>query len=257
MTTVPATAAPASAAEGALRVEVAEGIEDAPDMPGWIADRNPELARQVADAPGGERWIAVEIGGEYLDFRYRVVPMRDGQAVGEAGEWIACPCSNDELLVRIDAGIAAAVEKLRAPVDNGSETSETHEPNPPPQRPEPTYRTMTGIGTTGIVVGAVGVGGVIVGGVLMGVGDRVPGDYQHIERDYRPPGLALLVGGGVALGAGVAMLVTDLVQCRRHHPRCLVEAESSTRAAQSRWGSRSVAIAPWLGARGVGLSGRF
>jgi hypothetical protein len=253
---VPAEAAPVSVADGALRVEVARGIEDAAKLPGWIADRNPALAREVSEAPGHERWIAVEIEGEYLAFRYRVVPMRDGQAVGESAEWVACPCSNDDLLARIDEGIAAAVERLRAPVDRGSEATATHEPSPSSPPPAPVYRSKTGLGTAGIVVGAAGAAGMVVGGVFMGVGQRVPDDYQHLERDHRPPGLALLVGGGVALGAGVAMLVTDLVQCRRQHARCLVEAGdagSGARAARS----RSVAIGPWIGARGAGLSGRF
>lgn len=252
---IPAAAAPAAVADRVLRVEVAEGIENAADMPGWIAERNPDLAQEIAEAPGRERWIAVEIEGEYLDFRYRVVPMRDGQAVGEEGEWLTCSCSNDDLLAKIDEGIATAVEELQAPVDSRGEVSPTQEPRSSSAQREPTYRKMTVVGTAGIVVGAVGVGAVGAGAVLMGLGERVPGDYLHLERDYRPPGVAFLVGGGLALGAGVAMLVTDLVQCRRRHRRCLVEDKDPAAAGAAR--SRSIAIVPWLGARGVGLSGRF
>jgi hypothetical protein len=245
-----AVAEPVTVADGALRVEVAAGIDDAERMPGWIAERHPDLARKLAEGPGRVRWIGVEVEGEYLDFRYRVVAMRDGEAVGGVGDWVACSCSNDDLLMRLDEGIAAAVERLRTPVAAAvGETPAVPEGHPP--RPSPAaiaYRRMTGLGTAGIVVGALGLSGVVVGGVFLGVGERVPAGYGHLERDYHPPGVAMLVSGGVLLGAGVGLLVTDLVQCRNEHRRCALEGGGSASA---------VVVRPWFGARGVGLAGRF
>lgn len=257
---VRAEAEPVSVAEGALRVDVAAGIQGAAKLPQRIADRHPELARQLAEGPGRERWIAVEIGGEYLDFRYRVVPMRDGEALGGAGEWVVCKCSNDELLDAIGEKLPAAVERLREPLASREEPEPQEgpsepEPQPEPQSPAPRHRKMTELGTAGIAVGAVGVSGVVVGAVFMGLGQRRPADRLELERDYRPPGVAFLVSGGVVLGAGLAMLVTDIVQCRRGHARCLVEPEEAGLARGAR--SRSASISPWLGARWVGISGRF
>lgn len=246
-------AKPVSVAGGALRVDVADGVQVAAELPERLAKDNPKLAQELAEGPGRARWIAVEIEGEYLDFRYRVTPMRDGEAVGGVGEWVACKGSNEELVEEIDKGIAAAVERLREPVASSEvEVPARQEEHSATPEPEPQYRTMTGLGIGGIVAGAVGASGVVVGGVFLGLGERLPEEYTQLERDYRPPGVAFLVSGGVVLGAGVAMLVTDLVQCRRQHPRCMIAGGSLGRAARPR-GS----IAPWLGARGVGLVGRF
>jgi hypothetical protein len=219
-----AAAAPVEVADGALRVEVAAGIEDAERLPGWIAERNPGLRQRLSEGPGPEPWIQVEIEGQYLDFRYRVVAMREGQPVGEADAWVACPCSNDELLARLDEPIAAAVERLRKTVAAGG-----HEDPPPvgepPVSPAPSdveYRRLTALGTAGIVTGAIGLTGAVVGGTFLGLGERVPADRQHLERDYRPPGVGLLVSGGVLLVTGVALLVVDLAQCKRKHERCVL-----------------------------------
>lgn len=214
-----AAAEPVAVAGGALRVDVAAGVDDAERLPGWIAERNPEIARALEGAPGRERWISVEIDGRYLDFRYRVVGMRDGEVVGEAEGWVACECSNDDLLARVDGAIAAAVERLRT-----EPTAEPSEPTPPvvPAPSEVQYRRMTSLGTAGIATGAVGLAGAVVGAAFLGVGERVSGDHQYLQRDYRPPGAALLASGGIVLAVGVGLLVADLVQCSRKHERCVV-----------------------------------
>jgi hypothetical protein len=211
----------------------------------------------LAEAPGRERWVLVEIQGRYLEFRYRVVPMRDGAVVGEPGEWVECACSNDDLLVRIDEGIAAALERLQEPIaSHGGTEPSNHQDHPPDHPPvEVAYRKLTGLGRAGIVVGALGLSGVAVGGVFLGLGERVPEDRLHLERDYRPPGVAVLVSGGVLLAAGVSMFVVDLVQCRNEHPRCVVQGGGGGATSASR--RRSVVLGPWLGGRVVGLAGRF
>lgn len=246
-----ALAEPTVVADGALRVEVAEGVDDAEQLPGWIEQRHPELARRLAEGPGRQRWIEVEIEGQYLDFRHRVVAIRDGQVVDDGGGWVECACSNDDLLLRLDERIEAAVERLREPEATPPGPDPAPVVEPPPVEPpvvDVEYRRITGIGVAGIVVGSLGVGALATGGVLVGLGERVPGDYQHLTRDNRPPGVALLVSGGVLLGGGVAMLVVDLVQCGRRHPRCAVEDRGETGV---------VRVRPWIGARGVGLTGRF
>lgn len=219
---VGAAAEPVVVAGGALRVEVARGVDDAERLPGWIAERNPELAGELAGAPGRERWVSVEIDGRYLDFRYRVVGMRDGVPVGDAEAWVPCECSNDDLLARVDGAIAAAVERLQ--------TEPVAEPSGPPVGPTPVvpaasdvrYRRMTSLGTAGIATGAVGLAGVVVGVAFVGVGERVSADHQYLQRDHGPPGVALLASGGVVLAVGVGLLVADLVQCSRKRERCVV-----------------------------------
>lgn len=252
-----AAAEPVVMADGALRVEVAESIEDAELFPGWIAERQPDLAVRLADAPGRERWIRVELAGEYLDFRFRVVPMRDGQVVGEEGEWVECPCSLADLMVELGTHIDGAVQRLREPVEPKPAAAEPEPTGEPEPEPEPTeslrvptveHRPISWLGWTGVGMGSLGVVGGITGGVLVAMGERVPSDYQHLQRDFRSPGVGVLVGGGVALVGGVTMLVVDLVQCKREHSRCAVEREGSGRRA---------AVRPWLGVRSVGIGGRF
>jgi hypothetical protein len=95
----------------------------------------------------------------------------------------------------------------------------------------------------------------VVGGVLLARGERVVPDHQHFVRNFRPPGVAVLISGGALLGAGVAMLVTDLVLCQRKHARCVVEANGghATRAGRP----RALVLGPWLDGPRVGLAGRF
>lgn len=222
--TVPvgAAAKPVTVAGGALRVDVARGVDDAERLPGWIAERNPELAETLAGAPGRERWVSVEIDGRYLDFRYRVVGMRDGVPVGEAEAWVPCECSNDDLLARVDGAIAAAVERLQAEPTGAPDRPPQAGPPPAPAPSDVRYRRMTSLGAAGIATGAVGLAGVVVGVSFVAVGERVSGDHQYLQRDYRPPGVALLASGGVVLAVGVGLLVADLVQCSRKHERCAV-----------------------------------
>jgi len=255
-----AAAEPVELAGGALRVdvsvEVGDATSEASGVASWpesIANHNPDLAQQLTAGPGRERWVEVEITGKYLEFQFRVVPMRDGEAVGGRGDWVECKCGSDELLRGINEKIAAAIQRLREPVVSAEVEAPAHEDRPPGPPPRQiVYRKMTGLGTAGIVVGALGLSGMITGGVFLGIGERVPEDRQHVVRDFHSSGVAMLVSGGVLLGAGVAMLVTDVLQCRKEHRRCAIEAEGGAEVAGRRW-----ILGPWLGGRVVGLAGRF
>lgn len=232
---------------GPLRVEVEPSIDDAGLLPGWILDRHPNADAEIPTAEGHEQWIVVTIGGATYDYRVSVVAMRDGAPVGAAKEPEACECNGEELLARVDAGIAEAAEALRV-------ASSAAVVVPTPAEVEPTHEAAEGEGARAKdpvarplrlrTMGYVGIGATVLGVGLLAAGiplarrpDEIRGGMGQIEtRSPREAGIGLAVSGSVAVAAGVSMVVLDLVRSR----------------------SRAVAVVPVVGPRqlGVGLTWR-
>ncbi|MCA9651986.1 MAG: hypothetical protein KC501_18870 [Myxococcales bacterium] len=247
MSTV-ASAEPASPPR--LEVVIEPGLEDAELFPGWVAELEPELEPGSSSQAEGPA-IRVEIGGRYLDYRYRVVALRDGEPVVAPSAAKTCECSRDDLLLRIDQELDASIDRLAA----ASEPEPRPEPRPGPEpgpSPQPALqqRRMTWRGGVGIGVGAMGLGGVIAGSTMIGIGERIPVDAQHLSRDLRTPGIAVLGAGSVVLAAGLGLLIADLVICRKHGPWCRVDREGEQVGDRPR-------LAPWVSTTGLGLAGRF
>lgn len=229
-------------APGLLRIEVDPSIEEATLLNGWIHDRNISLAEKLAPAGGHEQWIAVKIGGSTYDYRVSVVAMREGQPVGAAAEPEVCECNNEKLLELVDARIAAAADALRtasspdaapAPIEQGSEgTGGPGTGSTAAADRLPRSRTM---GQVGFGVGVLGAMMLAAGIPLAWRPDEIRGGPgQVVTRSTRDTGIGLAVGGGVAVAAGVSLVMVDLVR-RRQRPR-------------------SVAVVPTLGFRQLGIA---
>lgn len=217
-------------AAAVLRVEVEPGIDDALLLPGWIADRHPSLRDALRVPEGaGAQWIAVTIAGSTYDYRVAVVAMRDGEPLGPAVAPTRCECTTEELLERVDAGIEAAIERLRAPapsepVPRAATPTIPSAPRAEPPRDEPSpprgqldtrARRLGPLGQAGIGSIVVGAGLVVAGNVLATRPRQIHGSPGDVEiRDFRSAGLGVAVSGGVVLATGVALLVVDRVAGR-------------------------------------------
>lgn len=211
-----------------LRITVGPTIVDRSLLPGWITSRNRDLAHEIPVVEGHDQWIAVEIAGATYDYRVSVVAMRDGKPVGSVGEPVRCICNGEKLLTLVDDRIDAAVAELRAvePTEV-AEPAAVVMPSPPiVQEPPravaeadaPRRRPLGALGYTGIAVGVLGAGALGAGIPLAVRPDGLRGAPPTLERySTRPPGIALAVGGGVALATGVTLLIVDGVR-RRQRP---------------------------------------
>jgi hypothetical protein len=100
-----------------LRVEIDSTIEDADALRMEVTARSiATVSAQVPAIEGYEQWIAVRISGTKYDYRVSAIAMRDGDLVGPVAEAAACLCSTGELLMLVDARIAAAATGLRVAV---------------------------------------------------------------------------------------------------------------------------------------------
>lgn len=244
--TVPQSASipgPESATSAPIRVDAASTIADANLYQQWVSERNPSIDTQLPSAEGHEQWISVEITGSTYDYHVTITAIRDGEAVGPAGEAVPCECNGEALLELIDEGIVRAVAQLHAlPPVEAPEPDElgvvevTEEP-PLAGGPEIEEDHSPRLG----VLGYVGIGGGVLGAGTLGVGiplifrppDDLRGEPPNLEeRSTAIPGLVMAIGGGVALAAGVTLVVVDVV---RHH-------------------RRRVAVLPSAGPRFVGAS---
>jgi hypothetical protein len=224
----------------ALRVRVEQSIEDAPLIPAWVADRNPRLAEMLRDAEGHELWLEVEIVGATYEYGVSVVAMRDGKPVGMAGP-SRCECTNEDLLAVVDEEIAAMVEVLRPGTAEQSvaNTKDDHHKARAPGdsalegRSSVDRRRLGILGYSGIGIGALGVGLMASGIPLALRQDRIRGGPGEVmTRSTHNAGIGLAVAGGMALAAGAALFVVELV----------------------RPGVRSIAVTPTMGHRQAGMS---
>ncbi|MCH9687155.1 MAG: hypothetical protein K0V04_37310 [Deltaproteobacteria bacterium] len=233
-----------------VRVLVDPSIDDAALLPQWVTERNTGAAAAI-DLPDHEQWIVVEIQGATYQYQVTATPMRDGERVGPAVEQVACECNSNELLELVDRQISSAVAVFRA---NPVVVEEEPVIEPPPPKE---YRPFTVLGIGGMAAAGLGVGGVVAGATMIGIGDRSPSDAAHLDRQLRSPGTGVLVTGGVLLLAGVAVLVTDIVQCKQEHPRCIRESSDSGMQDALSWRRPRLEVSPWVSGRGAGIRGRF
>lgn len=199
-----------------IRVDVAPEIADAEFYPDWIKQRHPTIASRFPANSEEAQWISVELDGATYAYSLTVSAVRGGTAVGSvAGNTISCDCSRDELLVLVDEEIERAVEQLHATVEV-PEVDEEEEAPPPPVVVEDKPPPLGLLGYAGIGVAVLGIG-VLGGGISLAVRpDDVRGDPGAVERrTTRPLGIAMCIGGGLALAAGTALTVFDVVKRRK------------------------------------------
>lgn len=150
-------------------------------------------------------------------------------------------CDPDQLVAQMEEQLAEALTHLEpAAGSTAGGTSGTGTGGPDDSGPEGTQddrKRITGLGIAGIGFGVVGIAGVAAGAVLTARGTTQDfGDTNDSvnERNDRPPGIALLAGGGALLLTGIALITVDQIRLRR-------------RAA------RRTAVAPVVLPRGAGI----
>ncbi|MCX4247879.1 hypothetical protein OEB96_45125 [Paraliomyxa miuraensis] len=207
-----------------LRIEIDETIADADLIEGWIRSRNPDVFDQPSMNEGYEQWIAISVAGATYDYEVLVMAIRDGEPIGKASAPAHCECTVEQLLELIDRHIDGSVVRLQ------QATAVEHPPPPPPppkprpeptRRPSPTHdrvRTLRAPGYIGIVAMALGAGAVGVGVELLTRPDAVRHGAGGLEAfTVRPPGIATVATGGVAVATGVSLLIADVVRNRRRN----------------------------------------
>ncbi|MEX1364283.1 MAG: hypothetical protein AB1Z98_14245 [Nannocystaceae bacterium] len=176
-------------------------------------------------------WVSVRVqrpdGHEEPPIEYECVDCFDAELVDQtyarASEFVA-------LVQR-----PSPVEVIE-PSDDGSE--------PPETEPAPRRRGMRIAGYTAIGVGTLA----LVGGVVAMTRPPTPADDQTLTyKDFQPLGVGLVVGGSVALATGIALVVTDVVRCRRKGS-CTQTPEPA-----------KAAVHPWISptTAGIGLLRHF
>lgn len=223
----------ALSSDSLLRIEISPTINDASLLHAWILARSLDATKAIVPRlEGREQWIAVEIAGATYDYRVSAVAMRDGEPVGSASEPVACVCNSDELLTLVDSRISAEAEELRyTPIGDLAAVI------PPPPRPahpvavapspsledEPKriesnrdgHRSLSAMGYSGIGLGVVGAGTLGAGVALIVRPDQVRGPAGTARRlSTHAPGIAMTVGGGIALASSVVLIAVDLTRDR-------------------------------------------
>lgn len=103
-----------------------------------------------------------------------------------------------------------------APAEPSASGTDGEDSHPPPR--------MGALGWAGIATASVGAAALISGGIVFAQDERevslTPTTRQY--RDFHPPGVATMAVGGVALGAGVAMIVSHLLIRNRSRTTAMV-----------------------------------
>ena len=158
-------------------------------------------------------------------FSYELALSREGERVGEVFSQVCVGCDGPALA--LEAADRAIVMTERLPRREKPRVPELVEEvslapaMPIPDAPRRSFaRPLVGIGGSGVIAGCVMLG---VGGALLARGEVVEPDsmneaYLRIT-DYRPPGVALVVSGGIALAAGAVLSGVGIYLWRRGRGR--------------------------------------
>jgi hypothetical protein len=142
-------------------------------------------------------------------------------------ESFECTCGDSDLTAAVIARLPAALEQLEARRPAPAEPVVEREPEPAEPVTTPSHgstdemgrKPLGRLGRAGIGVAGVGAAALVSGGVVYAQGRRPEQPLgQFEERDgknFKPPGIALMVTGGAALVTGVVLLVVDRSKARR------------------------------------------
>lgn len=159
----------------------------------------------------------------------------------------ACPCPSVVSLANFTLQqVAEAVEQSRKPPPPQGTDSPSDTAGAPQDTSTGERGTLTPLGKAGIGVAAVGLAAGITGAALFlpreDTPEFGPNDEQRNQERFRfrNAAVGLSVGGGVALGAGITMLLLDLRRSKEQP-------------------SKTTTVAPALSPEGAGISilGRF
>lgn len=210
-----------------LLVWVEPGVPDGERVGGWVEERGAVVLREHQPALEDEDLVRVAVRGGPYDYRIHIALLRGKRLLKEQLDVIVCECSSDEMLERVGEAIGEGARRL---TDAAGEERSTPPPPPPESKPEkakPATRKedrqrLRPMGYAGIGVGVLGAGA-LVGGIMLALRpDEIRQEPGASSTRYttRPPGVALGIGGSLALSAGITLIVVDVVLHRK--PRMAV-----------------------------------
>lgn len=151
---------------------------------------------------------------------------RPGEAPKLVEAFEATCINNSALVEAVLAKLPAALEQLAPPQPDAPRRVEPEpaaEPDGPTVGTEPVdgrpERVPLGPkGKAGVGLLAAGAAGVIAGGIVLAQGRRFDEDPTALDwqgKDYRPPGVGVMVAGGVVAVTGAVLLILDRSQAKR------------------------------------------
>jgi|GEM_PF-2318620 len=161
-----------------------------------------------------------DAGAAVSDYGTHIEVWVDGEEVGEEitlctrkGEAELIECALSGLpkvlhLIPVEASAATAAQPVEDSAD--SEGSE--------DLPQVVAPPLGVLGIAGIVVAAGGLGLGVAGGIDLsrGMVESGAGQARSVEQvDHRPRGMGLLIGGGVALAAGAALIAVGVIRTKK------------------------------------------
>jgi hypothetical protein len=207
------------------------GVEDAPD--GFDAQLRRALFQQDIETSEDERdgSLVVTIrpwnGGGVEGYGYDLDLSRDGERVGDVFSQVCVGCNVEDLAVEVADHVADMTDGLpppKAPEPEPPKSTEILAPTlPPPKADAPRRSVARPLLATGIPV-------LVAGCTMLGVGlgliakgevvDLATRNDLYLEvTDYRPPGVALAISGGIAIAIGAVLTGVGGYQHRRERSR--------------------------------------
>lgn len=225
---------PPPAPVAGVEVLVADSISDADTIRGWVEERAAIVLDRLERRLERGEVIRIDVRGRAFAYAITVVLVRNGQVLD--GEQqpppFACECGSQELLERIGEAVEAGAKVLGEVAEREREEAEAEAER---QRQEELRRQEaeraaaeqrraryqpSRLGRAGI--GVLGVGGVVtLSGIIMAVQSPQEVSMRQVShRDWAPPGYAVIGIGATAMATGIAVLIVDVVRCRKHRERC-------------------------------------
>lgn len=156
-----------------------------------------------------------------------VATRRPGEAPRVVESFEATCINNSALTEAVLAKLPAALDQLAQPPENATPDPVVEDPAAEPAGPvvvedpnaDRTERVPLGpMGKAGAGLLASGAVGVITGGIVFAQQQRYDEDLEREAqqgRDFRPPGIGLMVAGGAVAVTGAVLLIIDRGQARR------------------------------------------
>lgn len=229
-----------------VAITIHPSVSDAKATHNWVEDR---ASMVVHDRPLAEGdLIQLVVHGGPFDYRISVVLLRQGRVVAPAHQppEFVCECGSNEMLDRLGSAIEAAAHTLAelaqrerealARAEAEAEAKAREEEERQRREADLAAREQQKTPYQSTKLGRAGIGALGIGGVAM-----ISGIIVTTQPDQTPPasnpGYVVLGIGTAAMVGGLAVLIVDIVRCRRDRARC---GKATARALETlHWASRA------------------